>query len=81
MDFNIITERPDDMSFEDYKKLRKLQQLLVKNKLKGKLVWLSKLKDTPAVRKFLKEEKLDDAEKFASLLEKGITYRKDKANV
>lgn len=81
MDFNIITKRPEDMSFEDYKKLRKLQKILLKKKLKGKLVWLSKIKDTPAVRQFLKEEKLDDADKFASLLEKGVTYKKEKSNV
>lgn len=80
-EFQIINERPSDMSFEEYKQLRALQKIMLKHKKKGKLVWLSSLKDTPMVRKFLASEGLDNKDKFASLLEKGVSYVKPKENV
>lgn len=43
MEPEILNKRPEGMTYEEYKKIRKLQQMAIKAWLKGRTVWKSKI--------------------------------------
>jgi hypothetical protein len=71
---NIITERPKDMSYEDYRTYRKAQEKALKQYRKGKVVWLSKLYPTPEVMQELNKNNWLSSNSVGRLLEKGETF-------
>lgn len=74
MEIKILNERPEDMSFEDYKSFRRIQDKLIKRHKKGKVVFLSKLFPTKTVLEQLRETKTQDS--VGQLIFKGTSYRK-----
>jgi len=73
--FNIITERPEDMPYEDYKVYMRIQTKAIKNYLKGKYIWISRLRPTKNILDLVGREEYKD---FAHLMIKGATYVKPK---
>ncbi len=69
----LITKRPDDMDFDDYKLYMKIQKKGLKKYLKGRNVWISKLHPTPEILEAVAEEEYKE---FAQLLTRGATYIK-----
>jgi len=74
MEIKILNERPEDMSFADYKSFLRIQKKLIKHHRKGKLAFLAKLYPTKAILEELKESKLENS--VGQLIFKGTTYRK-----
>lgn len=54
---NIINERPQDMSFEDYRALRKDQNKELKQKKRGMLIFVAKEKDVKKGRSMKRQAK------------------------
>ena len=71
---NTITERPEDMSYEDYKTYRKAQDKALKQYKKGRLVWLSKLYPTQEVLQELVKNNWQGEDSLGRLLNKGETF-------
>ena len=69
---DVMTKRPEGMSIEEYKKSRLLQDIKLKHHLKGKMVWLSKLKPTTKAINLAHEL----GSEYMSLFNVGRTYRK-----
>lgn len=76
MEINILTQRPEDMPYEQYKLQRTIQKKFLKHYLKGKVVFLSKLYPSQEVIKELTESKM--LETVGQLMFKGTSYRKEK---
>lgn len=70
---DIITTRPEGMDFKKYKALMKLQDINMKHKLKGQIVWVAKLFPCTKVYQQLTELKMWDS--MGQLLTKGQTFR------
>lgn len=70
----LITERPEDMSYEDYKIYCKAQKKALKQYRKGRIVWLSKLYPTPEVMQELAKNNWLSSDSVGRLLEKGETF-------
>ena len=70
--FEILTSRPKDMPFEDYKTFLKIQKKMLKKRKKGKLVWLSKLEPTPMVLQQLAEDNMLSS--LGKLIQTGETF-------
>lgn len=68
----LLTKRPEELPFEQYKALMKIQKKLIKKYKKGKLVWLSKLEATPAVLNQLYQDNM--MQSLGGLLKKGETF-------
>ena len=73
--FKIITNRPEDMAYADYKTYMRAQKKAIKKYLRGHVVHLSKLYPTTDVLKLLSEKEYSG---MAILLTKGNTYIKPK---
>lgn len=73
--FNIITKRPDDMPYDDYKTYIKVQKKAIKKHLKGNYVWISRLYPTANILELVGT---DEYKAMAPLLLKGATYIKPK---
>ena len=71
---NIITERPEGMSYEDYKTYLKAQDKTLKQYKKGRLVWLSKLYPTQEVLQELVKNNWQGEDSLGRLLNKGETF-------
>lgn len=67
----IITKRPDDMSFEDYKTFLKIQNKVLRHYKKGKVVHLAKL--YPTERVLAELAKMGDTE-LLRLIQEGRTF-------
>lgn len=70
--FEILNERPDGMSFEDYKTFQKIQKKMLKKRKKGKIVWLSKLEATPGVLHQLTQDNMMNS--LGKLIQTGETF-------
>lgn len=73
--FKVITRRPDEMAYADYKTYMRAQKKAIKRYLKGSLFHLSKLHPTQTVLSMLAEEEYKD---MRILLTRGLTYIKPK---
>ena len=74
-----MTSRPEWMTFDEYKKLQKLQRKLSKIVKKGRFEWVSKVHPSSSiVSEMLHDNKLSHAEteNLINLITKGRTYRK-----
>jgi hypothetical protein len=74
-----MTSRPEWMTFDEYKKLQKLQRKLSKIVKRGRLEWVSKVHPSSSiVSEILHDNKLSRAEteNLINLITKGRTYRK-----
>jgi hypothetical protein len=71
---NIITERPEEMTQEEYKMYRKAQDKSLKHYKKGKVVWLSKLYPTYEVLAELGKNGWTGDNSLGRLLNKGETF-------
>lgn len=74
-----MTSRPEWMTFDEYKKLQKLQRKLSKIVKKGRFKWVSKVHpNSSIVSEVLYDNKLSHAEKenLINIIAKGRTYRK-----
>lgn len=69
----IITSRPEGMSYQEYKTKRMINDKVLKHYLRGKIVWLSKLEPTPQVMEHLVKDNLLNT--FGRLLHKGETFK------
>lgn len=71
---DIITARPEGMSYEEYKMYRKAQDKAYKKYKKGRLVWLSKLYPTYEVLEELGKNGWTGENSMGRLLNKGETF-------
>jgi hypothetical protein len=69
---DIITSRPEGMSFEDYKAIMATQKRVLDRKKKGSIVWLSKLYPSNKVLDMMEKSQLGAA---ASLLVTGQSFK------
>ena len=74
-----MTSRPEWMTFDEYKKLQKLQRKLSKIVKKGRFEWVSKIHPSSSIiSEILYDNKLSRAEteNLINIITKGRTYRK-----
>jgi len=70
----LITSRPEGMSYEDYKTYLKAQNKALKYYKKGKVAWLSKLYPTHEVLQELVKNDWQGENSLGRLLNKGETF-------
>jgi len=70
----LITARPEDMSYEDYKTYQKAQDRAFKQYKNGRLAWLSKLYPTQEVLQELVKNNWQGEDSLGRLLNKGETF-------
>jgi hypothetical protein len=68
----ILTKRPEHMSFEEYKINQKINNRLLKHHKKGHIVWLSKLYPSMKAKMMIEDVGLKN---LSSLFNKGVTFK------